>query len=297
MPSVKTVFRRALRPLRGPIYWAERRLYAADVFSLRGLTLPHFLGLGAGQSGTTWLYKNLARHPGVFVSDPKEIQYFTRKFHEWPLSQYAAVFADAGGRIRGEITPGYNVLRMDRIRYIRSILPDARLVLLIRNPVDRAWSAARRHCSQWAQILGKRFDELDDNVFYDYFRTEWLPFFRPPRRAYHWEPGLLQCHYSAQIDRWLSVYPAQQLFVGFFEEIKSDPRGLLAKICRHIGASSDIDWDALPLGELVNRNPAHPMPKRFRDFLDAMYAPEIERLEQRFGASVTVWKRERTEAA
>lgn len=292
MQAVQQALRRALRPLRGPLYWTERRLYGANVFALRGLTLPNFLGLGSGQSGTTWLYENLARHPGVCMSESKETQYFTLNFHLWPLSHYASLFADAGSRVRGEITPGYNVLRLDRIRYIYSILPDARLILMVRNPVERTWSAARRHCSQWAGILGKRFDELADDVFYDYFRTEWLPFFNPPRRAYHWEPGLLQCHYSDQIDRWLSIYPEKQLFVGFFDEIKSDPRGLLAKVCLHIGARTDIDWDALPLAKVVNQNPAHPIPQRFRDFLNELYAPEISRLEKRFGAPVTAWRQE-----
>lgn len=292
MQAVNRVLRRSLRPLRRPIYWAERRLYGTGVFALRGLTLPHFLGLGSGQSGTTWLHENLTQHPGVCMSDPKETQFFTRNFHLWPLSYYASLFADAGSRVRGEITPGYNVLRMDRIRYVHSILPEARLILMVRNPIERAWSAARRHCSQWAAILGIRFDELEDEVFYDYFRTEWLPFFSPPRRTYHWEPGLLQCHYSDQIDRWLTVYPEEQLFVGFFDEIKSDPKALLARICVHIGAETNINWDELPLAKVVNQNPGHRIPQRFHDFLDQLYAPEIARLEKRFGEPVTAWRRE-----
>jgi len=290
MSALTTVARRALRPLRTPVYWAERRLYAADVFALRGLALPDFLGLGSGQSGTTWLYENLGAHPGVFMSEPKETQYFTRKFNEWPLSQYAALFADARGRVRGEITPGYNVLRMDRVRYIHSILPRARLILMIRNPIERTWSAACRHCSQWAKLQGRRFEDLDDQVFHDYFRTEWLPFFRPRRRAYHFEPGLLQSHYSAQLDRWLSVYPEEQLFVGFFDELKSNPRALLEKICHHIGAPTDIDWDALPLAKVVNKNPEHGIPERFRRDLEHLYGPEIERLYQRFGEPVAGWR-------
>ena len=285
MPS----FKQALRPLRGAVYWAERQAYFADVFSLRGLTLPHFLGLGAGQSGTTWLYENLSCHPGVFMAEPKETHYFTRKFNKWSLSQYASLYADSGDRVRGEITPGYNVLQPDRIRQIHKIVPEARLILLVRNPVERAWSAARRHCSQWADISGQKFDDLDDEVFYDYFRTEWMSWFDPPRSTYHFTPGLLQGHFTKQLDQWLSVFPEEQLFVGFFDDLKENPKDLLTGIFQHIGVSTEIDWSLLPLGDVVNKNPSHTMPERFRGHLEELYADEIDRLRRRFDGPTRRW--------
>ena len=190
--------------------------------------------------------------------------------------------------MRGEITPGYNVLRLDRIRYIHSILPDARLILIIRNPVERAWSAARRHGSALAKSQGKNFDDLDDGVFFDRFQKGWHA--RRRERVFHFEPGILQSHYTLQIERWLQFYPGEQLFVGFFDELKRHPRKLLEKVFRHIGVGTDIDWESMPLGDIVNKNPTYPIPERFRRHLEALYSPEIERLYERFGEPVQAWR-------
>ena len=66
--------------------------------------LPHFLGIGAQKAGTTWLAENLRCHPEVFLPERKELHWLDHKF-ERPLSDWAAHFADAGERKRGEITP------------------------------------------------------------------------------------------------------------------------------------------------------------------------------------------------
>ena len=276
----------ALQPLKRPIYWADRKLYAAGVRSLESLTLPHFLGLGAPQAGTTWLYVNLSAHPDVYLSEKKETHYFTRHFHKWPLSFYASLFADGSEKVCGEITPGYNLLRLDRIRYIHSVVPDARLILIIRNPVERAWSSFRRQGAKAAQSRGIGFEEIDEAQAMRYFQrhqdTEW-------GRAWDYEPGLSHEDYTQQIDRWTSVYAEEQLFIGFFDELKSDPQSLLKKVCRHIGVSTDIDWSSMPLSKVVNKNPEHPIPERYRDYLQDLYRPEIERLRERFGDAVAGW--------
>lgn len=287
MPSSIRELKQVLNPLKRPIYWAERQLFSAGIFSLDRLTLPHFLGLGAPQAGSTWLYVNLSHHPDVFLSEKKETHYFTRAFHKWPLSYYASLFAEGADKVRGEITPGYNLLRLDRIRYIRKLLPDARLILIIRNPVDRAWSSFRRAGARKAKSLGINLDEIDDAKAYNYFQrhrvTEW-------GKAWDYEPGLSHEDYSQQIDRWTRFYPEEQLFVGFFDELTNDPKELMKKVCRHIGVRTDIDWDSMPLGKVVNKNPEHAIPDHFRNYLKELYSPEIERLYKRFGERVEAWR-------
>ena len=276
-----------LQPLKRPAYWTERQLYSAGVLSLDKLTLPHFLGLGAPQAGTTWLHVNLLHHPDVYLSDKKETHYFTRHFHKWPLRYYASLFAEGADKVRGEITPGYNLLRLDRIRFIRSILPDARLILIIRNPVDRAWSSYRREGARVAQDLGIKFEDIEEAKAMKYFQRnrtdEW-------GRDWDYEPGMSHEDYSAQIDRWSSIFPEEQLFVGFFDELKNDPKGLMKKVCRHIGVTTDIDWDSMPLGKVVNKNPEHAIPERYHSYLEELYSAEIERLYDRFGEPVAAWR-------
>ena len=118
-------------------HWAYRQ----GLLSPRALSLPHFLGIGAVKAGTTWLYRNLRCHPELYLPHPKEVHYFDQRFDRG-LRFYAGKFEDGRARVRGEITPAYSALPPDRIRFIRSVMPDLKLIFLMRNPVDRAWSHA-----------------------------------------------------------------------------------------------------------------------------------------------------------
>ena len=274
--------------IKKPLYALQRKAYLSGMLSQDKLSLPSFLVLGSGQSGSSWLQENLNAHPGCFLPDKKETHYFSREFDEWPLSYYASLFDDGEGLVRGEITPVYTILKPDRIRFIHELLPDARLIIVVRYPVDRAWSAGRRVITKVAASLGTTFDDIDDNEFYEFFRNEWT--YRPERgMAGYFEPGHLQAEYSKAIDKWLQYYDEEQLLVCFFDQLKSQPRAFLTRICEHIGASTDIDWDALPMSRVVNRNPSHPMPDRFREFLESLYADEIAELKRRFPAETAHW--------
>ena len=99
------------------------------------LTLPHFIGLSAGQSGTTWLAHHLAAHPDVFAVPIKETYYLSQRLHELSLHDYAALFGPGENQFRGEITPGYGILTHKRIALIRNLMPDVRLQLTQRNPI------------------------------------------------------------------------------------------------------------------------------------------------------------------
>jgi hypothetical protein len=275
------------RQIKRRVYSFDRRLYGWGVRDLRALTLPHFLGLGAGQSGSTWLHRNLERHPEVFVPPRKETHYFTRSFDTQSLASYASIFADGQDAVRGEITPSYSQLRLDRIRCIRDIMPDVRLIFVLRNPIDKVWSAARRVMGRLSERMKVSLQEIDDAEFHDYFHKEWA--YRPERNmAGYYEPGLLECHYLKAIDNWTSVFPAQQLLVMFFEEISLDPQGFMTKVCKHINASPHVDWGD-DFAAKVNTNPEHDLPQRFRIYLQDLYRDEITALHERFGQPVKPW--------
>lgn len=279
-----TLLTRSRQHMKRPLMSLERWLYAFGLLRFRKLLLPHFLCLGSGQSGTTWLHENLSMHPHIRLPDIKETHYFSRKFDRWWLTDYAANFANGEDMVRGEITPGYNTLRRDRIAWVRRLIPRARLILIIRNPVDRAWSATRRVISKMAAVQGITFDEMDDSEFINYMLNEWA--YRPERgMAGAFEPGLLEGQYSRVIGNWLAQFDEEQLLIVFFDEISRDPDGLLGKVCRHIG----VDASLLPKQEIqkvVNANPTHRIPERFRTFLVELYADEMQFLQDRFGKEI-----------
>lgn len=119
----------------------EKTQYALGIRSTNGLCLPDFLGIGAQKAGTTWLHENLCHHPDLYLPEPKELHYFDWGFHR-SLRHYSDIFKRGCNRVKGEITPGYSIIPVERMRFIRTIMPDVRLIFLMRNPIDRAWSQA-----------------------------------------------------------------------------------------------------------------------------------------------------------
>lgn len=277
-------------PVRAAISTALRRgslaLYARGLRSTASLTLPHFLGLGPGQSGSTWLHRALAAHPDVFMYPHKEAHYFDRGCTSVPLSHYAAQFFPGRERRRGEISPGYSVLSRRRIRLAHALLPDARLLLVVRNPIARSWSAARRVMPR----LGTTLDAIPRAQLFEYLRQEWA--YRPPDGQTlkgEYEPGVLEGHYTRCIANWLEHYDASQLRVLLFDELEAQPASFLRKACEHVGADPAFEWPAATLERAVNANPPHPMPRPVFEFLAELYRDEIERLARRFDAPAARW--------
>src|SRR5262249_47403241 len=132
--------------------------------AMTGGPLPTFLVIGAQKSATHWLRVNLGLHPDVFCADG-EPAFFNDKvrYEESGVEWYRAQFAGwSGEAIVGESTPGYMFWRHHPERVadrIGAVLPEARLVAILRNPVDRAQSALIHHVQRGA--LAPETDLLD----------------------------------------------------------------------------------------------------------------------------------------
>src|SRR5215207_4973067 len=117
--------------------------------------LPTFIIIGAQKSGTRWLRTNLGKHHKVYTA-PLEAQFFhsPERFETFGLDWYRSQFADwAGEPIVGESTPGYMMWR-HRPRVVaqrmKDTVPNARIIALLRNPIDRALSAMLHFIKQGA---------------------------------------------------------------------------------------------------------------------------------------------------
>lgn len=103
------------------------------------LRLPDFLGLGTQKGGTTTLHQLLRRHPGIFLPPSKELHYFTVHYAEG-VSWYASHYAEAPLHCRcGDITP-YYLFHPQAPGRIRDLLPNVKLIVLLRDPVERTLS-------------------------------------------------------------------------------------------------------------------------------------------------------------
>lgn len=246
----------------------EKWLYRRGIFSVDRLSLPHVLGIGVPRAGTTWLYFNLCAHPQVQQrSTPKELHYFNKHFGR-PLSWYAAQFAEGEG-VRVDVSPSYVDLPKSRIEFIRGIMPDVRVILLLRSPIDQAWSET---LLRLVKRPGVPFESVDDDRLEEKLRKI-----------------AISTDYVAIRDRWESVIPSEQFFIGYFEDVSQRPRRLLKEVFEFIGVEADVDWEQFPYDARINPNPPAPIPSRYRAILESINRPRISALRARFGSRADSW--------
>ena len=174
----------------------------------RRLRLPHFLGLGTQKGGTTSLQKLLEQHPGVYLPPCKEVHYFS-KHAQKPASWYAAHYYKAQhGQQRGDITPFY-LFHPDVPERIRALLPRAKMIVLLRDPVERALSQvfhARRH--------GFESLEVGDALAAEQERLASGSTFSFQKHSY-----VARSRYLEQLDRYEALFHDRQLLVLKSEEL------------------------------------------------------------------------------
>ena len=212
------------------------------------------------------MHARLREHPSLFLPAEKELHYFDWNFHR-PLHGYARRFADAGDRLPGEITPGYGMLSPDRISFVARVLPGVRLIYLMRDPVERAWSQVVMNA---IEIDGEDPDAVDHATW-----LERLGHPRVRRRGDH----------AAVIDAWSRHVPEDRIMIGWFEEIAEDPAGLLTRTHDFLGVER---IEARESG-VVRPGRSVPMPDVVREGLVTMLRPELEGLARRFGGPCEAW--------
>lgn len=154
----------------------------------REMTLPTFLGIGVPRAGTTWLHRWLAGHPDIYMpTRRKEVRFFDRHYEEG-VEWYEAFFPADGAesyRAIGEISPQYLYCDECPAR-IASVLPDVKLLAVLRHPVDRAYSTygftlqRANYRGSFAEFLESRPSVLDRG-FYSRFLQRYLQRFERER--------------------------------------------------------------------------------------------------------------------
>lgn len=177
----------------------------------------NFLGIGAQKSATSWLYNTLSKHPNIAFPGGKEIHFWDHprgRSVEW----YKQLFSNEV-YINGDITPAYGCLPVEVIQEVFDLMPHLRLIYLIRNPVERAWSSAKMALGR-AEML---HEEASDQWFIDHFNSK---------------GSLARGDYETCIRQWRSVFPSSQLLIMRYETIKNDPVLAANKVLNHLGLES-----------------------------------------------------------
>ncbi len=239
----------AFSALKSALLFADGlREIALAKWALRGFSqtekaalFPNFLGIGAQKSATSWLHVALQAHPQICLpTRRKELHFFDYNF--WKrLDWYRWHFAPANqstnqpiNQINGEITPAYSILPKAKILEIKQLNPDLKLILLLRNPIERAWSSASME-----QIRNK-------NRARAAVPTEAL------LRQFRRPDVLARGDYAQILENWRAVFPENQLFIGYYEDVAERPAELLREIFAFLGVDTAVEIPAKVLSGKVN---------------------------------------------
>jgi hypothetical protein len=226
--------------------------------------LPDFICAGAQKSGTTWLYTQLSRHPQIFLPR-KELNVFSL---DLPCSRYAEEFRGAAeGQHCGDISPGYAAFPGLAER-IHLTCPNALILHLLRNPVDRAFS-------QWK--MARHLGNIDYDIpFIEAFRAN-LQYMR--RRG----------EYSSIVEEYAAFYSlGERLAVFWYEDIKTCPMGLMRDLMTFLRV--DAEWASPDLHAVVSPNPDDSVIGA-RDAVEVSeyYAPFDRQLRSLLGIASLPW--------
>jgi len=207
------------------------RTYGRATAGVRAL--PDFLILGAQKAGTTALYAYLRWHPQITGPSFKEVSFFDRHYargERW----YRAHLPIRRGRIVGEASPSYLFHPLAPERVAR-MLPDARLIALLREPVGRAFSHYQHEVA-----LGRESLPFEDAVAQEGERMqgEVERMLRDPTYFSHawWNyTYVARGRYAEQLERWFAAFPREQVLVLLTDELAADTPGTYRRVLDFLG--------------------------------------------------------------
>jgi Sulfotransferase domain len=219
----------------------------------RGRVLPDFLVIGAAKCGTTSLFDWICLHP--LVARPstngrprKELLFFDYNFHrgaDWyrmhfPLERERQEFEREHGRpfLTGEATASYLTGHWVPGR-VRQVAPDVKLIVTLRNPIDRAYSAfqmSRRErleeCESFEDAIALEPERLAGELERARSDPRYNPPLPPPLGYWSY---LHRSRYADHVERWLEVFPREQILFLEFEDLAADPQGALDRVHAFLG--------------------------------------------------------------
>lgn len=271
--------------------------------------LPNFVIVGAMRSGTTSLARYLGAHEDVFMAPQKEVHFFDRHFHrgiDWYRDQFKGA---AGERAVGEATQTYLYDERAMLR-MAEVLPDARLVAILRNPIDRAYShywhnrSIGRESLDFRTAVSAEPDRLRSGDAADRYTFSYVD----------------RGRYTRQLRRLAELYPRDAIHVILFDDLLESQVEVFQGACRFLGVpasampqdigrpiNSFVRFRSLRLRQLAKRLPRRlgnvvgrinnksvpypPMEPDVRAGLQGLFRSDIEELGSWLDRDMSRWLR------
>jgi hypothetical protein len=178
---------------------------------------------------------------------------------------YLRLFKPGEGRVSGEITPNYMILARADVEHVHTLLPDARIILMVRNPIERAWS-------------GSMMRVKDDVSLESRERSAGAIEGNRSRRL---------TDYLRALENWSSCFPADRIYLGFMEDVARHPQLLLSGVCEFLGVSPVGGFQSA--GRVVHQGAASTMPAGVAARLAEKYGLLARSMAERFGGYADFW--------
>lgn len=219
-----------MRPTRHDLH----KLSAVRLLTAPFRVLPDYLILGAQKAGTTTLYNNLIKHPVVFPAAIKEVHFFDMHFGNgvnWYRAHFPMrrVMSAKAGSITGEGSP-YYLLHPLAPQRVKNVVPDAKLLVVLRNPVDRAYShyqherRREREALSFEEAIAQELARLAGEVEKVAAGEKETSF--ALRHFSYLERG----KYAEQLERWFSVFPREQFLILTTDELNREFQATMARV-------------------------------------------------------------------
>jgi hypothetical protein len=284
---------------------------------------PKFIGIGAQKAGTTWLFSRLNELSEFSLPYEKEIHFFDRSpdypspnflaeenvlsrlsdlnrtkhgikqclkfiqrgdwhkakwywkwyFDNYNETWYLNLFKGFDG-ITGEITPAYSLLEEKDILRMYNLFPEAKILFMIRNPIDRAWSQFRFDLNRRGIDVSK-LSQIPEEEFIRFLYSE-------GQQA--------RSDYITTIKRYMSVFPQDQIMVGFFDAISLQPIEMLEQIVSFLGGDPAKVYVECRVDKRSNTSPMKEIPSFALEALHNTYDGMIDELSVMLGSYCEFWK-------
>ncbi len=251
-------------------------------------TLPDFLIIGAQKSGTSFLYQLLAQHPRVKPAFVKEVHYFDLNFgkgNNWYRSNFPLQMRNTRTYITGEASP-YYLFHPHAAKRASMVVPDAKLIILLRNPVDRAYS---HYQHQVKRVTGEAREtltfeeaiEAEERILpaevSKMLQDEYYKSSSHRTRSY-----LSRGRYMDQLLIWSSFFPRRRMLVLKSEDLFDDTTNALERV---------LDFLAIPhwapeTYSIPNKREYTGLDPLVRQRLDEYYKPHNQRLYEYLGVDL-----------
>ena len=277
------------------ILWKVCRFFWVSFYEIkRKLSkgkLPDFLIIGAAKAGTTSLWKNLKQHPDIEMSPnfirilqigneipwikKKEISFFDKdEFWNKGKGWYISLF-NKNKKIQGEASPGYIYSELCHQRMFETI-PDAKLILILRDPVKRAYS-------QFNHMIDEKKIAWEGETL----PTEDFTNFLKKVNEENYETSVIKTgFYIDQIENLLKYYPKKQLMIVISEKMQKNPQLVYDEIFEFLGVKKvKINY----VSGVNKKEYKRPLEKENEKILQDIYRPYNERLFKFLGHKIEEW--------